>query len=379
MELNNINNNRNVNNTSFKSRRNSTQYYANSADSYEFSTPKKKKKKGSVALIFVAALLSAITIHSKTNADIQKIYRNIGEPQISISEFSEDYFYEYNNQQAEESPELKKASDRAERLLNIPIIGGRLYAEKSLEDVGNAIAPEGNEINGYIDGNISQGVISDCWLITPVENLSYTPKGARILHDAINVNKNGDVDVYLKGPDLTYTVTKDEIKRGNEQYSLFSRGDDDMLVFELAVEKFRQDLADGKIERDPNLPDYMYYTNTNGYNTMRMGETRQAYWLLAGITNGVEAKTEEDIQSVINSYISNPEDSLLDVELSKDAKVKDVNGKKVMFYASHGYGVKKISENTITLICATSNNREIVISFDQLAKLPISSLVYCSL
>lgn len=345
------------------------------SDSFNGKTHKKKKKAIRKLSLLIASLLS---INSCVKSNSPNVYEHIGVPQISLSSFSEDYVNEYNNSN-NVNKDVQKAIDKADSYLKLPFIGELLYSNLGIEGIEYAVADEGNVINGYIDEDIVQGIVSDCWLITAIENLSYTQKGAELIHNAISQDKNGNISVYLKGPNISYTVTKEEIEKANKEYSIYSRGDDDMLVIELAVEKFREDLKDNKIEIDNTLPDYLYYTNTDGYNALRLGETRQAYWLMTGITDSITATTKEEIDEVLEKYKKNKENALLDVELNKDAKVKDIYGQTTYIYAAHGYGVKDISDNTITLICASYNNKEIILPLDTLYNLPIDMLVYAQI
>ena len=347
----------------------------NNVDSFEKRTAKTRaKKRKSVAIL--AAVLTALSLNKCAKAD--NVYENIGAPNVELSSYSQEYFNDYSSSD-ELSLSALKGQKKADAYSNVPLVGSFLYGINGSQKIQDAVATEGNVVNGYIDENIAQGIISDCWLITPVENLSYTPKGAEIIHNAISVNENGNIDVYFKGPDLTYTVTLDEINKGNKEYSVYSRGDDDMLVLEIAAEKFRKDLLDGKIPVDESLPSYLYYTNTSGSNVLDIGETRQAYWMLAGITDSIEARTKDEISYVLAKYKANPDVSLLNVELNDTAKVKDINGKSCFIFGSHGYGVKDMTDDTITLASATHTDRDIVLSKEEFSKLPISCLIYCEL
>ena len=344
-------------------------------DSFNGKTHKNKKKAIRNFSLLIASLLS-LTSCAKSNSP--NVYENIGSSQTNLSSFSESYFEEYNKSNIV-NKDVQEAIEEADSYTKVPFIGEFLYSNLGIEGIEYAVADEGNVINGYIDEDIVQGIVSDCWLITAIENLSYTKKGAELIHNAITQDKNGNINVYLKGPNLSYTVTKEEIEKANKEHSIYSRGDDDMLVIELAVEKFREDLKDNKIEIDNTLPDYLYYTNTDGYNALRLGETRQAYWLMTGITDSTTASTKEEIDEVLERYRNNKENALLDVELNKNAKVKDINGQTTYIYAAHGYGVKDISDDTITLICASYNNKEIILPLDTLYNLPIDMLVYAEI
>lgn len=108
---------------------------------------------------------------------------------------------------------------------------------------------------------------------------------------------------------------------------------------------------------------------------MNFGETRQAYWLLSGNTKTKEATKQEEFEEVIDEFTKRPQNSLLDVELKKDAKVKDINGEEFTIFKYHGYGIKKIENGYITLISASYSNKEITISLEDLYNLPIAAII----
>lgn len=333
-------------------------------------TPPKKKKKGNnliCALLATAALLSKCskTPTKEYTAAMNEKYST----SINLDVYSDDYFYQYNSKE-KNTPEIQALEDK---------YGAKIYGQRANDKLTEAIANNDNKINGYIDENIAQGIVNDCWLITAVENMSYTPKGAQLLHEAISSDDDGNIKVYLKGPNLTYTITKEEMNAANKPYTLYSRGDDDMLAIEIAVEKFRQDVLDNKIEKNPNVPNEMYYAKNDKVAILNYGEIGQAYWLLAGNANTIEENTKEGCENLIERYIKDPENSLMSVILDKNTKIKDINGQDFTIYKYHGYGVKKIENGTITLVSASYSNKEIQIPLDELYKLPLVGIDYCNL
>lgn len=153
-----------------------------------------------------------------------------------------------------------------------------------------------------------------------------------------------------------------------------------MLVFELAIQKYRDDLKDNKIEINPNLPEYCYYTNKDSFSTINYGETRQAYWLLTGNPySKIEYDGIDSIDKILNAFRKNPEISLLDVELKNDTKITDIYGNEVLLFGAHAYGVKSIDDNYIKLVNSAYSNQEIIIEKNMLKELPLLDLVFCQL
>lgn len=345
-------------------------------DSFECSKPKKNKRNKiprRVSAMVAAALLSLnIPVAARAN-------QNNNSNKIDVDGFSYEYFEEYNEPRTPDG-ELENAVHEDLNKSGIFSKSSIRKGEDLSDELKELVAQEGSEVNGYIDNYIAQGITGDCWLITGIENLSYTEKGAKALYDSMSINKDGNIDVYLKGPNLTYTVTLDELKEHNKHYTLLSHGDDDMLVFEIAVNKFRQDIADKKIKPDESLPFYLYYTTDDGYNALTYGEVRQAYWLFTGIIDSqVAHKNKEDIDKLIEQYRKDPKNSLLSVSFYKKNKTNNVNGEEITLLPSHTYGIKDITEDTITLINPYQNIEEFEIPINNLYELPVEDLIYCNL
>lgn len=121
--------------------------------------------------------------------------------------------------------------------------------------------PQG--INGEIDEPVSQGATGDCWILTGILSLTSTEEGKALIKASMEVQENGDVIVHFKGLGYSIRVTAAEIKKhdtDNIKNDAFSNGDNDMLVFELAVQKL--------FEQHPDL------RAAYGYNDGGQGDDR---------------------------------------------------------------------------------------------------------
>jgi len=100
-----------------------------------------------------------------------------------------------------------------------------------------------NGINGEID-EFRQGGTGDCWLLAGLKALASTKEGKELINKQIKwADDFSSVTIYFAGKDKYITVTIDEIiaatkdlndKGTNSQYS---KGDIDVLVIELAMQK----------------------------------------------------------------------------------------------------------------------------------------------
>ena len=114
------------------------------------------------------------------------------------------------------------------------------------------------QINGEID-KFCQGATDDCWLLAELSSLSGKSWGKDIIKNAIKADGAGGAIVTIKENELEekqIRITKEEIisirKKqefgGNIQDCQYSTGDADVLVLELAIEKYfhsKGDLIDG--------------------------------------------------------------------------------------------------------------------------------------
>ena len=106
--------------------------------------------------------------------------------------------------------------------------------------------------NGRIDA-FEQGDQGDCYLLAALTSISANKKASEILKKNIKKNQDGSVTITFPGAKIfnknssiqdyklpeSYTITKEEfaIARASEKYST---GDDDVLLYELAFEKYRK-------------------------------------------------------------------------------------------------------------------------------------------
>ncbi len=206
------------------------------------------------------------------------------------------------------------------------------------DDKNNSIFSSGNgKANGEIDVDFSQGNIGDCALLSSVYALSLTEDGAKAIKDSIkiNKNKNGSItsyDVHFSGVDETYNVTQKELKEAKEYKSLderiYSRGDDDMTVIELALEKcFKK--SKNKVLRD--LVDN--YTTLNTEDKLNGVNPAAVSYLFMGKTVDTVIKHDDNLKKRFvpcSTY-----------------SIKDVNGKDICFEEGSEYRARGIKGDNI--------------------------------
>lgn len=96
-------------------------------------------------------------------------------------------------------------------------------------------------INGKIESS-KQGELADCYFLAQINALAGTDFGKTAIKNSITDNDDGSYTVSLKGADKSYKISKQEILYAKtltqDGYNVYSEGDDDVLLLELAFEKY---------------------------------------------------------------------------------------------------------------------------------------------
>lgn len=154
---------------------------------------------------------------------------------------------------------------------------------------------KGTFVNGKI-GSTRAGV-QGSWISSGLKNLSQTEEGKELIKNSITKNKKDKtVTVRFNGIDKEYTITKKELKNASKQYLTdtdengkvkgyerkFSKGDGDVLAFEVAFEKYCRDVKDGKVAHDNNITAQFAQINEDGDIIFAKGSENDLYYLLTG-------------------------------------------------------------------------------------------------
>ena len=123
---------------------------------------------------------------------------------------------------------------------------------------------DGPSTLNYVIEDTEQGKVADCWLLSTVNSLNNTEVGKDLIKNMFEY-KDGEYVVHLYSGD--YTITEDEMKIGKVRHS---KGDDDMLLIELAVEKALADYNNGNL----SLPEAVITPQLGGdgtFSTLNLG------------------------------------------------------------------------------------------------------------
>ncbi len=253
------------------------------------------------------------------------------------------------------------------------------------QNIGTKKSNKNNSANG-VDGVINEGIKQSnqggCWLISGVMALNSTPKGKEAIKDAITVNDDGSVTVNFKGVGAEYTITPDEIKKydtDNNLEDLYSNGDNDMLVLEIAAEKLRQDINSGKINVNSNSA-----TINAARNDINAGTANQLMYYLTG----VEAEEYNEINS--NSMRTILQNALNDgnTALSFSLRAKDnketnfsanlTNGEKYSVNIGpengHAFAITGLTKDTVTFVNPYDTSKPCTMTWDEFEKFGVSMI-----
>lgn len=217
--------------------------------------------------------------------------------------------------------------------------------------------------DGKIDSTI-QGKIADCWILSGINALSYTTEGKRIIEEALDYQKNGDTIVHLKGIG-DYTITLDELNEARSKRASYSKGDDDMLIFELALEKVMNDKADMNYKYKSNVFFESAASVKNDileHNTSIWGgNTTELLYLLTG-KSAQTYINKEAMSSALTRF--NGKNIAMTATLASKSEVLDINGKTVSLPGGHSYAIKDVKNGVITLTDPWNSGKDIVIKKD---------------
>lgn len=233
--------------------------------------------------------------------------------------------------------------------------------------IGSIFGGNFDSKDGKIDDS-KQGATGDCWLLSGVNAINYTDEGKKCIEDALEY-KDGYTIVHFKGGAGDYVVTDEEIlaTRGTTQYS---SGDMDMVILEIAVEKFRNDVANGNVTFDYHSGAYVSDVPENNSSAgfpfisksaVNGGHEAQLMYLLTG-KKPVDYVYYEEYEDYLNKL--NEGDAA--ITFGVPSKLYDINGKKIYNGEPHAFAVKAFDGENVTIVNPWDSSKEEVISLEEL-------------
>ena len=268
-----------------------------------------------------------------------------------------------------------------------------------IHGVDNDVNPSGNEprivmkygngINPHdsteMDFSTKDGVLEDsmqnqngdCWLLSAINALKYA-LGDDFIKDIVEYH-DGYTIVHLKGGAGDYVVYDDEVKELNDANKVADSrsGEVDYAILEIAIQKYKDDQADGKVISTGGLGNaFVLHDKTNSRQQSTYGgKSSEAIYLLTGKL-GKEITDRKKYDEYLNMYMQNDEAEL--AFYSSDV-IYDIEGNEIYDGSGpHAFAIKSVDEGTVTIVNPWDSSKEYVISKDEL-KAKADTLQYCDL
>ena len=246
-----------------------------------------------------------------------------------------------------------------------------------------------NGVNGEIDEYVKQGQTGDCWLISGIIALNSTETGRKLIKNSITLNEDGSATVSFKGAQASYRITAEDIARydtDNNTSDYYSNGDNDMLIFEIAVARLKKDIRNGKVNWNLSEDSYEGYNNYD--YSIEGGFAQQLIYLMTGKlsdTYVVDAETtyelaeglsQEEVYSILRDAVNNPE-TILTIGLYYDIKSANCIDGKVfnidLTDGGHALAVTNVDgvNQTVTIVNPWDSTEEFTMSWSEFANLGI--------
>jgi hypothetical protein len=228
-------------------------------------------------------------------------------------------------------------------------------------------------------------------LLTALISLSASEKGKEIIKNAISFKPNGDASVYFAGVGKTYTVTAEEIVEARGDFGTngpLSRGDDDVVILELATEKLRRDIAVGKVNIDEGgvYDNYSMGDNGGASEGVEGGWPAQMIYFLTGQKSEINKNSDgsnlsqKQIENFFNKYKGKASyTTVLNFSVGPGKHtVTTVTGEVVTVDVStgHAFAITNVDYNNkiVTIVNPWDSSKEYTLTWAEFAKFGIKSL-----
>ncbi|MBR1753945.1 hypothetical protein IJ732_03835 [bacterium] len=199
-------------------------------------------------------------------------------------------------------------------------------------------------------GNTNQASIGDCWILAGVNALNDTPKGKQIIEDSIKQHEDGSVTVTLKGVNKSYFYTPEQI--GAKQYTsinkLYSRGDIDMNLIEMAITDYRKE----KFEQNNITSDMSLASKDDPING---GRPENTVFLLTG-QEFVQYSRADKKDKILDQKRKHDDRYVMTVDF-KQPDTEIGNGESIV--SGHAYSINRVTEDTVYVVNPWNSAEEI--------------------
>ncbi|MBQ9245397.1 hypothetical protein IJ182_03920 [bacterium] len=234
--------------------------------------------------------------------------------------------------------------------------------------------------NGDIDGDIGytrQGYIGDCWLLSGVTALNFSEQGQALLKNAVTYNDDDTYTVNFKGIGTEIKITKEELEDAKNTL-IYSQGDDDMIILELAFEAALDKIQSGEIEVTNDHPKLTVNDNEGDLlSSLDGGFFEDVIFLLTGDNvqqvSHKDENSNEKFDEVLDKLQNNPESisvtlGFLGEDLNQQVVITDIDNNYVYTVqrSGHAFSIKSVDGDNVTIVNPEDSSKEYVISRETL-------------
>ncbi len=279
-------------------------------------------------------MLNDIAKNNQKLADL--IVERVKQQELKSNEFAFKYTKYILNDMEKHPKDYAKLSVDVQRLMHRP--RGPRHDDNILS------------LNNVLDEKTEQGNSGTCYLLSTVKAIDSKTIGRRALSSIRQDLPNGNVIITCKGNNKTYLITKEEILESNH----LSRGDDDMKVWELAMDKYRRDIA----YETPGK-----HCDNDGGRMINIFET----------FFGVEQDTSLDIKD-FNIAAFNDNNVIYKFAILDNGNNNNENsipqairssGEKTNIYTSHAYRITRVADDRVYFTNPWDDSEELSISVEE--------------
>lgn len=247
-----------------------------------------------------------------------------------------------------------------------------------------------------IIGDFSQSTQrGDCYLLASLYSLSKTSKGAEILKNNIKKENNGSFTISLPGAKIirkdyeknkkkccisgTYTITQAEIKRARKS-GKYSKGDLDVLLYELAFEKYRKEvISTNKMNNQGSQYGIAGQYAGNGTNAdpLKGGVGHDAMFVLTGKQSMDYEVSASTVASINSEHIKTVEsrkkkklskqgiERLLDNKAKNPERYSITFGLKLDGKSYHALSINKVENGRVYFVNPWNSKKEFSLSIKE--------------
>lgn len=220
---------------------------------------------------------------------------------------------------------------------------------------------QNTKITGKIS-NIKTGA-NGSGIASGLTSMASSKEGAEIIKNSIQKNDDKSITITFKGINKEYNITKKELKQASRDYiaikdekgnvkdyrKKFSKGDGDILAFEVAFEKYCKDVHYGRMKKDENITNTGYIINEDGDILFNHCCTKDIYYLLTGNKTYDFDKTSQKDNKILDMYTkASISQFIKDYSLNKDKYAAEIRlrGNENLTIRDRNYRLHKINQNT---------------------------------